>query len=76
MKPQQETMYRQQYGKMMDIGDSLRKMIIQHKSAALPSLTLPEDVAAKLIEAQQAVYQAQRLMEAAGVVIAVPARRA
>jgi hypothetical protein len=50
------------YGSVMDIGEAISKLIVHAKSSMQP-LELPEAVVLKLIEAQQAVFAANRLMQ-------------
>ena len=50
------------YKLLFDVGDVLGRQITYAKSSA-HSLELPDAVTAKLIEAQQAVFAAQRMME-------------
>jgi hypothetical protein len=47
---------------MREIGDATSR-IITHARSPHRALTLPDDVLGKLVEAQQTIFAAQRLME-------------
>jgi hypothetical protein len=49
------------YGTMFDAGETISKLIVRAKASMQP-LELPDEIVAKLIEAQQALFAAQRLM--------------
>ena len=50
------------YAEMIELGAAIRKLIATAKSSQQP-LTLPADCLAKLTEAEQAIFAAQREME-------------
>jgi hypothetical protein len=50
------------YGSMMTIGEDVNRLIVHAKASQQP-LALSADVLAKLVETQEAVFAAMRLME-------------
>jgi hypothetical protein len=48
---------------MSDVGDIISRLIAQHRAAVL-LFELPEECAVKLVESQQALYAAMRVLEA------------
>jgi len=52
---------KQAFVTVFDAGESVSKVIV-HAKAAMQPLDLPEEIVTKLVEAQQALFAAQRLM--------------
>lgn len=50
------------FNEIFDAGEKIREVIVRSRAFSQP-LYLPLEIVAKLVEAQQALFAAQRLME-------------